>query len=256
MSRLGGSLGLLGARSVPSLSELLCLGRSAESLLTWANLRSNPDSYFQSWKPVSQSKTQTEIFCQILLCSEANLFSRMCTSSCSAITEYFLLAYRSVSLTFHKHRFGSSISDAQKELNLHFLHRVEVFGLVTSLLQISWVAKDIFLWPGEGNAQCWQRSKAQWRSAKDLSMAFTEVHGGTDKLWTNIAGLYMTCPPPAERLLWVNLGLFWNKHCSTLINWCWLKEIFGQCRDWRWIKGGLGQHLLPYPEFPKIGTDR
>lgn len=71
--------------------------------------------------------------------------------------------------------------------------------------------------------------KGQWRSWKDLSMVFTGVHSGTQELWANIAGLHMTCLPPAEHLLWPTLGFFWNKCCRSPVKWHWLKEIFGQC---------------------------
>lgn len=75
---------------------------------------------------------------------ETNLFSGMRTSSCSGVTEYFLLAYY-IFPDLSQDRFGSSISETQRELNLHFLHRVEVLGSVTSLWQISLVVKNIFL---------------------------------------------------------------------------------------------------------------
>lgn len=77
---------------------------------------------------------------------------------------------------------------------------------------------------------------------------------GAGELQMNTAGLYATCPPPAEDSLRASLGLLERElQYSNKLR---LKEIFGHCWDWRWIKGGLVQSLLPYPEFHRISTGK
>lgn len=72
--------------------------------------------------------------------------------------------------------------------------------------------------------------------------------------WTS---LVCTCPAHLQlRTCCERAWDFWSKSCSTLMNWHWLKEIFGQHWDWRWIKGGLVQPLLPYAELHEISTGK
>lgn len=61
VARLGGPWAYSEKDQTWGLAKLLHLGRSAESLLIWANLRSNLDGYFQHCKPVSWLKRQTKI---------------------------------------------------------------------------------------------------------------------------------------------------------------------------------------------------
>lgn len=135
----GGPLRLQRRWSAQSggLTELVCLVRSAEPLLTCVNPSSAPDSCFQCCKPVSQLKRQTKMLANHFLFGPApNLYPGTCTSSCSGVTGYFLFSHGLLFPDLSQHRPGSSISDAQEELNLYFLRRI-LFGLVVFLWQFS-----------------------------------------------------------------------------------------------------------------------
>lgn len=72
--------------------------------------------------------------------------------------------------------------------------------------------------------------------------------------WTSLG-----CTRPARLQLRACCERAWDfgsKSCSTLMNWHWLKEIFGQRWHWRWIKGGVVQPLLPCAEFHEISTGK
>lgn len=96
-------------------------------------------------------------------------------------------------------------------------------------------------------------SSAGW-DERTSAWSLWRCNSGTGELQMNTAGLHATCPPPDEDSLWASLGLLEQELQKS--NKLWLKEIFGQCWDWRWIKGGLVQSLLPYPEFHGISTGK